>query len=172
MSTPLYQLPRVSADELRDAMRLWATGVTVVSSAHNGVQHGMTVTSFTSIALTPPLLMVSLEIGTRTHGLVQLSGRFAVTVLTDRQQTISDRFAGRDTEHTNRFEELDTFTLLTGCPLLKEGLAQFDCRVVASHLAGNHTLFIGEVLATQAHPDAQSLKPLLYHDRGYRKLRD
>lgn len=149
-------------------MRRWATGVTVVSVAHNGDRHGMTVSSFTSLSLDPPLVMVSLENVTRTRQMVLQAGYFGVTILSQEQQQISDLFAGRHTEHQDRFAHVSTYTLTSGSPLLVGGLAGFDCQVVTTHLAGNHTLFVGTVLAVN---HEKSGKPLLYYDRDYRILR-
>lgn len=159
----------VDPEVLRLAMRQWATGVTIVTSLHAGVRHGMTVSSFTSIALVPPLVLVSLERGTRTHQLVQHSGVYGVTILSAEQQPISDRFAGRQTEFSNRFDGLDTYTLTSGVPLLTDGLAGFDCEVVATYELGSHTVFIGEVRSANV---GAAGAPLIYYDRGYRRLAD
>lgn len=158
----------VNPENLRTAMRQWATGVTVVSVALNGDRHGMTVSSFTSLSLDPPLVMVSLENVTRTRNLVMQAGRFGVTILRQEQQDISDVFAGRHTEHLDRFEGLPTYTLVSGCPLLAGGLAGIDCRVVTSYPAGNHTVFIADVLAVNFETSGS---PLLYYDRDYRVLK-
>lgn len=154
-------------EELRQAMRLWTTGVTIVSAQHNNRRHGMTVSSFTSLSLDPPLVLVSLEQVTKTHRLVQQAGYFGVTILDESQQQISDRFAGRITEYSDRFSDLETFTMVSGTPLLVGGLAWLDCRVVVTYQAGNHTVFIGEVLAVKSEATGQ---PLLYYDRDYRRL--
>lgn len=158
----------IDPDALRETMRQWATGVTVVSAAHSGRRHGMTVSSFTSLSLNPPLVLVSLEQGAKTHHLVLQAGHFGVTILSESQQELSDRFAGRQTELSDRFAGLETFTLLSGAPLLRLGLAWLDCRVAETYQAGNHTVFIGETLACMAAPGEP---PLIYHDRGYRRLR-
>jgi flavin reductase (DIM6/NTAB) family NADH-FMN oxidoreductase RutF len=158
-------------DVLREALRFWTTGVTVVSSHHDGITHGMTVNSFTSLSLDPPLVSVSLEKITRTHQLVSDAGTFSVTILSWEQHALSDRFAGRESEDSNRFDGLESFTLETGNPILSQGLAFFDCRVAAKHDAGTHTLFIGEVLSCGllSKDDGQ---PLVYFNRGYRKIID
>jgi flavin reductase (DIM6/NTAB) family NADH-FMN oxidoreductase RutF len=158
---------RVTPDALRFAMRRWATGVTVVTSSHGANQHGMTVSSFTSLSLEPPLVMVSLEISTRTHDLVQASNCFGVTILAVDQPEISSRFAEPSTESEYRFEGLESFTLETGSPFIEDGLAFFDCRVVGRHDAGTHTVFIGEVVAARQGPEKN---PLLYFDQRYRSL--
>jgi flavin reductase (DIM6/NTAB) family NADH-FMN oxidoreductase RutF len=152
---------------MREAMRQWATGVTVVSSTYDGLQHGMTVSSFTSISLDPPLVLVSLAKEARTHDLVLRSNIFGITLLNQAQDEISDRFAGRTTENQDRFAGLDTFTLYTGVPFLSGGLSFLDCTVVASHDVGDNTLFIGEVIAVQV---TQAGDPLIYYNRSYRRL--
>lgn len=154
-------------EELRQAMRHWSTGVTIVSAQHNNRRHGMTVSSFTSLSLDPPLVLVSLEQVTKTHRLVQQAGYFGVTILEETQLQISDRFAGRITDYRDRFDGLETFTLVSGAPLLAHGLAWLDCRVVVTYQAGNHTVFIGEVLAVKSVDAGQ---PLLYYNRDYRRL--
>jgi flavin reductase (DIM6/NTAB) family NADH-FMN oxidoreductase RutF len=157
----------VEADLLRQAMRFWVTGVTVATAAHHGVQHGMTVTSFTSLSLTPPQILVSLAQNTRTHDLVTRSRLFGISILSAEQQEISNRFAGRVEDEPDRFNGLETFTLATGAPLIAGGLAHLDCHVVTTLGSGTHTIFIGEVLAAQNAGDGE---PLIYFNREYRKL--
>ncbi len=159
----------MSADpeQLRSAMRQWATGVAIVTATHNGISHGMTVSSFTSVSLTPPQVLISLAQNTRTHALVRESKFFGVSLLAQGQQDISDRFAGRMPDDQDRLAGLQTFTLETGVPLLQGGLAHFDCRVIATFTSGTHTIFIGAVLSAQGQPDAD---PLIYYNRQYRRI--
>ena len=157
----------VKPEDLRCAMRQWATGVSVVSAQHDGQRHGMTVNSFTSISLDPPLVLVSLERVTRTHDMVGEAGSFAVTILRHDQREISDTFAGRLTEQSDRFAGLETFTLQTGAPLITGGIAHFDCQVVATYEAGTHTVFIGQVVAL----NCDTGDPLLYYNRDYHQLK-
>ena len=82
-------------EKLRHAMRAWTTGVAIVTSMYEGQQYGMTVNSFTSISLEPPLISVTLKQLTHTHDLVVKSGMFSVTILTAEQKELSDRFAGK-----------------------------------------------------------------------------
>lgn len=157
----------VNPETVRLIMRRWATGVTVVSAAYAGVQHGMTVSSFTSISLEPPYVLISLARHARTHGLVTRSGEFAVTILSDEQQEISDRFAGRTPDDEDRFVGLPTYTLSGSAPLLMGGLAGMCCKVVASFDVGTHTLFVGEIMALS---DIAESDPLLYYNRTYKEL--
>ncbi|MFZ5922264.1 MAG: flavin reductase family protein [Chloroflexota bacterium] len=160
-------LQPVSQDEFRSAMRHWASSVAIVTVNHKGEQHGMTVSSFTSIAAEPPLIIVSLQTSSRTHNLVAQAGTFGVTVLAEDQQAISERFAGRVADDDDRFVGLATETLVTGTPFLTGSLACLDCRVVGSYSAGTNTVFFGEVLATRTH---NAGNPLLYFNRAYRRM--
>jgi flavin reductase (DIM6/NTAB) family NADH-FMN oxidoreductase RutF len=159
--------PRVDSEDLRLVMRQWATGVTVVSVQNGAARHGMTVSSFTSVSLAPPLVLVSLERVARTCGLVEKAGCFGVTILSMTQREISDRFAGRIADDQDRFDGVETFTLVSGAPLIVGGLAYFDCQVVATYPAGTHTVFIAEVMAVQQNPGEP---PLMYYDRDYRGI--
>ena len=156
-------------DILRQAMRYWTTGVTIVTATHNGVQHGMTVSSFTSLSLTPPQILIALAQNSRTHQLVTRSRTFGVTILSNDQKELSDRFAGRVADELDRLSDLDTFTLATGVPLLRGGLAHLDCRVVTTLGSGTHTVFVGEVLSAKGTP-LPGLEPLIYFDRDYHNL--
>ena len=157
----------VESELLRQAMRFWATGVTIVTAAHAGVQHGMTVTSFTSVSLAPAQVLISLAQNTRTHDLVMRSHHFGISLLDSSQIELSDRFAGRVPDEMDRLSGLETITLVSGTPLLKQSRAQLDCNVVTTIGSGTHTIFIGEVLSAQSVEDGD---PLLYFNRNYRKL--
>ena len=154
-------------EQLRHAMRAWTTGVTVVTAIHDGQQYGMTVNSFTSISLEPPLVSLALKRMTHTHDLVEKSGEFAVTILAASQKELSDRFAGKHPEIKDRFAGVPVETLLIDAPLLKGGVAYFNCRIVNSIPVGENTLFVAEVIAAQGEGVGD---PLVYHNRVYWKL--
>jgi len=157
----------LDAEQLRHAMRAWTTGVTVVTATHAGQQYGMTVNSFTSISLEPPLVSLALKKLTHTHELVEKSGEFSVTILSSAQKELSDRFAGKQPGIKDRFEGVSTVMLSNRAPLIKEGIAYFNCRVVNSIPVGENTLFVAEVTAVQGDGTGD---PLVYHNRVYWKL--
>jgi len=157
----------VDAGELRGVMRQWATGVSLVTAQDGGRPHGMTVSSFTSLSLEPPLVLISLENTARTHRMVTESGAFAVSLLDAAQEDLADRFAGRIPDGEDRFAGLAYETAQTGSPLPQGALAFLDCEVVSAQPAGTHTVFIGRVVASGVRPGGQ---PLLYYNRGYRRL--
>ena len=165
----MKQTTILNSEQLRQSMRAWSSGVTIVTAAIPDEQHGMTVSSFTSIALEPPLIIISLQTDSRTHDIVSQANAFGVTILAQDQQELSDRFAGRGGDEEDRLTGVETETLVTGAPFIKGGLAYIDCRVSQAIPVGSNTLFLAEVVAAQGDGEGQ---PLVYHDRKYRKLTD
>ncbi len=154
---------------LRQSMRHWVAGVTVVSSQYGELRHGMTVNSFTSISLDPPLVTVTLANDTRTHALVEQAGWFGVSILSELQQELSDRFAGRIPEGGDRFAGVEVVERAGRVPLISGSLAGFECRVVHRFPMAHSTLFIGQVEDVWHGSEEQ---PLVYWNRKYHRMRD
>lgn len=157
------------SETLRQVMRRWVTGVSIVTSRHQDVIHGMTVNSFTSISLDPPVVSVTLANDTRTHHLVQQSGVLAITILGQGQAQLSERFAGRLSEEADRFAGVSTFALLTGAPLIAGGIGFLDGQVLTAHPLPKSTIYLVKVLSASATSD---LDPLIYFNRAYHRLFD
>lgn len=157
----------LDSEQLRHAMRAWTTGVAVVTAQYDGQRYGMTVNSFTSISLEPPLISVALKNLTHTCDLVKKAGEFSVTILSSTQKELSDRFAGRHLHIRDRFDGVETETLVIPAPLIKGGMAFFNCHVRDAFLVGDNTLFVAEVIAVRGEGDGN---PLVYHNRGYWKV--
>jgi flavin reductase (DIM6/NTAB) family NADH-FMN oxidoreductase RutF len=154
-------------EQLRQVMRHWTTGVAVVTSSHNGGVHGMTVNSFTSVSLDPPVVAVTLANVTRTFKMVLKSGMFGITILHENQAEISERFAGKILKEQDRFDGVETFFLEHPVPLIAGGCAYLNCRLIFSHPLPDSTLLLGEVVAADAEGD---LRPLVYLNRGYHRM--
>lgn len=157
----------LNPEQLRHAMRAWTTGVAIITATHEGQRYGMTINSFISISLEPPLVSVTLKQLTHTHELVEKSGEFAITILSADQGDLSDIFAGKMPDIEDRFEGLEIEKLQIDAPLLKGGAAFFNCRVVNSIPVGENTVFFAEVIA--AHGEGEG-DPLVYHNRVFWKL--
>jgi flavin reductase (DIM6/NTAB) family NADH-FMN oxidoreductase RutF len=150
---------------LRDALGCFATGVTVVTCVGpGGAPAGLTVNSFTSVSLDPPLLLVCLAKSAASTSALIESTHFAVNVLQTRQQPASIRFSTRDED---RFGTTPWTCGEAGAPILAESLGVFECERHALHDGGDHHLLIGKVV--KASFDA-SLDPLLYFRGSYRRL--
>lgn len=156
-------------EALRATLRTWASGVTVVTAAHQGRRAGMTVSAFCSVSLSPPTILVSLHEGAETLAHLRRSGFFGVSILSAAQEAASVRFSGWGLPaDADRFEGSPVEVRPSGVSVLSESLAWLECRVAALHGASTHVLVVGEVLATAVRPSAGP--PLLYHDRAYRRL--
>ena len=158
----------ITAENLKEIMRNWTTGVAIITSQFEDNVHGMTVNSFTSVSLDPPLVVVTLANNTRSCLLVKNSKEFGVTILSSSQKEISDKFSGKFGEFIDRFENLDVFSLSNNIPLISAGLAWINCDVIQEIDLGHSTLFIARVIAAKS----AGGDPLLYHDRGYYQLGD
>lgn len=158
-----------SSEAFRDALRHFTSGVTIVTiqTPDDELPHGLTVSAFASISPEPPLIMVAIDHRHSAYPLLEQEGAtFAVNVLAQDQMDLSNRFAWL--KDGDRFAEGDWQTAVTGAPILQDALAWLDCTIYARHLAGTHTLYVGEVQATQT-PRADEA-PLLYWNRGYRQV--
>ncbi len=156
-------------EQMRDTLRLWASGVSVVTTAQGDERCGMTVSAFNSLSIAPPLVLVCLHKDASTAELLQTTGHFAVSILSESQAGISDRFAGRVPleNHSERFIGVPTRTVVSGSPILAECVAWLDCRVHEQYDGSSHWIVVGDVLATGFYPDR---RPLLYFDRSYHGL--
>lgn len=154
-----------SRDQLKDAYARWATGVTIVTARAGDRIHGMTVSAFSEVSLDPPLVLLCADRASNTHPLIAEGGVFAVNVLAEGQEALSNLFASKKDEE-RRFVDLAYETGVTGAPLLPGAIAQLDCRLKAAHDAGDHVIYVGEVADLRLFEGA----PLLFYDRAYRRL--
>lgn len=153
---------------LRAMMGRFATGVTVVAARHGPFLAGLTANAIASISVDPPLMMASIARRAETHGAIVGSHAFAVSVLAEDQQPLADCFAQPTTaEKLKRFCDAAWHDAETGSPILEGALAYFDCRLTARHDGGDHTIFLGEIVAAGYREDAE---PLLWYASGYRRL--
>jgi flavin reductase (DIM6/NTAB) family NADH-FMN oxidoreductase RutF len=153
----------IGPDEYKEALARFTSGVTVVTVGSEAGVHGMTASSFASVSLHPPLVLVSLEKLSRTHDLVLERGAFAVNILESSQRDIARAFSKRGVKP---FDRLPYRLGSAGAPLLDGALAHLECRTVDVVDGGDHDLFIAEVIATEVHEGS----PLVYYRREYRAL--
>ena len=157
----------VSPEELRSVLRQWASGVTVVTSGLDGALHGMTVSSFSSVSLEPPLISVNIERRTRTFSLMTEAGAFAVSILANDQQDLAQHFGGGIPDNEERLKGLSYQLGPLGSPLLEGCLASMECRVQGALPAGTHSVFVGEVTSWNIQ---HGKLPLVYWQRDYQDL--
>ena len=153
---------------LRTMMARFATGVSVVAARQGPLLAGMTANAIASVSIDPPLLVASISRGSETHAAIIGSHSFAVSVLAADQQEVAECFAQSTTAvKLKRFCDAPWHEAETGSPILDGAIAFFDCRISATHPGGDHTIFIGEIVAAGYDEAAE---PLLWYGSRYRQL--
>ena len=156
--------------EFRDALGLFPTGIAVVTTIDPaGRMAGVTVNSFTSISLEPPLVLVSLARTSRSLVVFEAARHFAVALLGFDQRQVSTIFASTAGTAAERFAQVRHRFGIGGCPVVEPALVSFECEVWARHDGGDHVMVIGKVVAMHRDP-AATVDPLLYFRGQYREL--
>jgi flavin reductase (DIM6/NTAB) family NADH-FMN oxidoreductase RutF len=163
----VYSRAGMALDEARFklAMSHFASGVTIVTTEHEGVPYGMTVASFASLSLRPPLVLVCIDKSVKSHEAIMASRRFGVSILAEEQAELSNRFASK---LEDKFAGVAVRRGALGVPLIEHALCNIECRVTGQLPGGDHTIFVGETV--EVHTTER--KPLLYYRSGYRRISD
>lgn len=152
----------IETSEFRRILGHWVSGVAVVAArAPDGQPCGLTANAVASVSLQPPLILVCIDHAADSHDCIRDAGSFSVNVLASDQERLSRRFAAWDL--ARKFEGVAWSMGVTGAPILDDVLAWIECRIHAVHPAGDHSIFVGEVIAG----DAREGVPLLYYRGGY-----
>ncbi|HLZ62523.1 MAG TPA: flavin reductase family protein [Ktedonosporobacter sp.] len=182
----------IDSNLFRQVMGRFPTGVTVVTTNHQGTLGGLTVSAFCSVSIDPPLVLICVDLTSNTLPLIRESKAFAVNMLTNQQEHLSRCFATHSQERFEYFCHCSYHVAATGSPILDNVLAFIDARVVAEYPGGDHVIFLGQVEALgtgdqvdfaddanstlstlaeaeHAHP-ADEQHPLAYYRGEYRHL--
>jgi flavin reductase (DIM6/NTAB) family NADH-FMN oxidoreductase RutF len=160
----------ITEQTMRKMRGLFAGGVTVVTTVHKGQLRGITVSAFSAVSLHPPLVLICLANESESKDWIAESGIFAVNILSDEQEFLSERFAARAPIVNARFDGVPYHAAITGSPILADSLVWYDCRVEAKHDGGDHTIFIGRVEALGF--GAEGKQPLVYFANRYVEIND
>jgi 4-hydroxyphenylacetate 3-hydroxylase, reductase component len=153
-----------SAETFREACAKFATGVAVATVlAPDGTPHGLTVSSFTAVSIEPPLILVCIDYACAFLGHFRASTHFGVNVLSEDQREVSVIFAEKP---EGRFDGVEWYSTESGVPLLQNCLTNLECRVSSIIEAGDHAIFLAEVVEAESREG----QPLLYYNRDYRSL--
>lgn len=147
-------------DQLRQAMSHWPSGVTVIAARYGNEARGMTASSFTSVSLEPPLILVCINETAHLWPVLEKAGRFTVNLLPEGHEHTSAHFAGRPIEGYDPLSREES-------PVLKGALATLHCKTWAVYPGGTHKIVVGEVERVTL---GEEVRPLLYWNRGYRQL--
>jgi flavin reductase (DIM6/NTAB) family NADH-FMN oxidoreductase RutF len=143
---------------LRDVLGRFATGVTVIS-AGRGTPTGMTANSFTSVSLDPPLVLVCVNRRSAIHQAVMDNGSFTVSVLSAGQEHVARYFADHGRPRgEDEFADIGWWPApRTGTPVLNGALSWLECELASAHEGGDHSIFVGSVIASGNGPDSGAL---------------
>jgi flavin reductase (DIM6/NTAB) family NADH-FMN oxidoreductase RutF len=134
-------------DEWIQALKSMTYGIYVLTSFYEEEINGMIASWVSQVSYDPLLIMVAVHPNRYSHNLIAKSGYFALHVLAADQSNLLGRFKGPDPKA--KFSSIQWQRGRTGCPILSDSMAYFECRVTAEYTPGNHTLFLGEVLAAR-----------------------
>lgn len=150
--------------EFRRVMGHFASGVTVVTSCYEDVCTGITVSSFTSLSLEPALVLFCVDRRSTSHDLLHKAGAFVINILAEDGERLSRLFADHDRKPFSRV----AYRLgVVGAPILDDALAVVECHLYNEFPGGDHTIFVGKVVAAEVQRETA---PLLYFRSGYRQL--
>jgi flavin reductase (DIM6/NTAB) family NADH-FMN oxidoreductase RutF len=155
----------IDADTFRSVLGRFASGITIVTArTSQGDDHGMTVSAFCSVSLSPPRVLICVDHTAEMHELLGPGEHFGVSILSRDMEAHSRRFADA---RMDRFDGIGYVRGECGVVLIEDALAHLECRVTQQYPAGDHTIFIAEVERARA----LTGEPLLYYRGGYNLLR-
>jgi len=157
----------IDMQTFRAVMSKFATGVTVVSTRSGEEIHGLTVNAFCSVSLQPMLVLVCIDKNAKAHALLEKSNNFAVNLLAADQEAIARRFATDQLSADDRFKGVVYHQEATGAPVFDHSLGFLDCEIAAAYPGGDHTIFVGRVMALG---EKSTGDPLIYFRSAYEKL--
>lgn len=154
--------PSIDPRTYKNALGQFCSGVTVITVKTATIVHGMTATAFSSVSLEPPRILICVGNHTRMHRLMSTCDRFGVSILSARQASVAAHFAGNSAAQSVAFDDC------VGTPVVPGALVQLVNRIEATYVEGDHTVYLGRVIACRT----TKAPPLLYFAGGYRQLRD
>ena len=155
----------IDQKQFRRTLGCYPTGVTVVTGIGPGGELlGITVNSFSSVSLEPPLILFCLDRDARSLSAFEAATHYTVNVLRQDQGDIATRFASKDDD---KWRGMDTSHGENGCPVIDDAMAVLECAAHARFQAGDHVIFVGLVVDMRAQPDA---RPLVFHRGRYEAL--
>lgn len=160
----------VDRDQYRDVLARFASGVVVVTTGSSGEQggfHGVTVSAFCSVSIEPSLILACIDREIQSHDLIAQAPVFAVNILSREQSFLAEQFSGRTPLADPDFSRVPHRIGRLGVPLIEQSVAWIECRTWARYDGGDHTIFVGEVVALET---GSQDDPLIYFDRSFTEL--
>ena len=153
-------MKKVNKDNFKKTLSAFATGITVVATKYNSILYGKTINSFSSLSLSPPLILFSLDNKSSKLNIFQKSEKITINILSKKQKLISNNFAKKNPDWQN----IDYDLLKNGNPIIKNCVSNLDCKIIDKIKKGDHIIFICQVSHVI---NNDKLKPLIYYNSKY-----
>ena len=153
-------MKKINKNNFKKTLSTFATGITVVTTKHNSILYGKTINSFSSLSLSPPLVLFSLDKKSSKLKIFQKSKTVSINILSSKQEMISNNFAKKNPT----WKEINYEVLKNGNPIIKNCVSNLDCKIENKIKKGDHIIFICKVLQVL---NNNQLKPLIYYNSKY-----
>ena len=153
-------MKKINKDNFKKTLSAFATGITVVATKYNSILYGKTINSFSSLSLTPPLVLFSLDNKSSKLNVFKKCETITINILSKNQQLISDNFAKK----TPDWKDIQYNKLKNGNPIIKNCVSNLDCKIIDKIKKGDHIIFVCKVLQVI---NNDKLKPLIYYNSKY-----
>ena len=151
---------KVNKDNFKKTLSAFATGITVIATKHNSILYGKTINSFSSLSLSPPLILFSLDKKSSKLKIFKKSETITINILSKKQQLISNNFAKKNPD----WKDIKYALLKNGNPIIKNCVSNLDCKIIDKIIKGDHLIFICKVSKVIYN---HKLKPLIYYNSKY-----
>ena len=153
-------MKKVNKDNFKKTLSAFATGITVVATKYNSILYGKTINSFSSLSLSPPLILFSLDNQSSKLNIFKKSETITINILSKKQQIISNNFAKKNPD----WKDIEYDSLKNGNPIIKNCVSNLDCKIIDKLKKGDHIIFICKVSQVM---NNDKLKPLIYYNSKY-----
>jgi len=153
-------MKKVNKDNFKKALSGFATGITVIATKYNSILYGKTINSFSSLSLSPPLVLFALDNKSSKLNIFQKSEKITINILSKKQQLVSDNFAKKQPD----WKDIEYDKLKNGNPIIKNCVSNLDCKIIDKIKKGDHLIFICQVSKVI---NNDNLKPLIYYNSKY-----
>jgi len=153
-------MKKINKENFKKSLSTFATGITVIATKNNSILYGKTINSFSSLSLSPPLVLFSLDNKSSKLNIFKKSKTVSINILSKKQKLISNNFAKKNPD----WKEIEYNILKNGNPIIKNCVSNLDCKIIDKIKKGDHLIFICKVLHAL---NNNKLKPLIYYNSKY-----
>ena len=153
-------MKKTNKENFKKTLSAFATGITVVATKYNSILYGKTINSFSSLSLSPPLVLFSLDIKSSKLNIFKKCQTITINILSKKQQLVSNNFAKKKPD----WKDIEYHFLKNGNPIIKNCVSNLDCNIIDKIKKGDHIIFICQVSQVI---NNDKLKPLIYYNSKY-----